>query len=189
MNKGKLIIISAPSGSGKSSIISRIINDPQLKLEFSISATTRPPREGEVNGVHYHFLSVEEFKDAIANDALVEYEEVYPGRFYGTLKSEIKRIQENGKNVILDIDVKGGVNVKHMYGNDSLSIFIQPPCIEELRQRLLCRATDPIEAINQRVDKAAYELTFKEQFDCVVINDVLDVAVEQTRKLIYDFVK
>ena len=113
-NNGKLIIISAPSGTGKSTIIGRIIDDPALRLEFSISATTRSPREGEVNGVHYHFLSVEEFKDAIANDGLVEYEEVYPGRFYGTLKSEIARIQEKGNNAILDIDVKGGVNVKRM---------------------------------------------------------------------------
>ena len=189
MKKGKLIIISAPSGSGKSTIIGRIINDPDLKLEFSISATTRAPREGEIDGVHYHFITVEQFKEAIKNDALVEYEEVYPGRFYGTLKSEIERIQNNGKNVIFDIDVKGGINVKRLYGDNALSVFIQPPSIEALRQRLISRATDPIEAINQRVGKAEYELSFKDQFDTVVVNDNLDKAVEQTRQLLYDFVK
>ena len=188
-NHGKLIIISAPSGTGKSTIIGRIIDDPALRLEFSISATTRSPREGEVNGVHYHFLSVEEFKDAIANDGLVEYEEVYPGRFYGTLKSEIARIQEKGNNAILDIDVKGGVNVKRMYGDNARSIFIMPPSIETLRQRLISRATDPIEAINQRVDKAAYEITFSDKFDKQVVNDDLDKAVEETRQLILDFIK
>lgn len=188
-NNGKLIIISAPSGTGKSTIIDRIIDDPALRLEFSISATTRSPREGEVNGVHYHFLSVEEFKDAIANDGLVEYEEVYPGRFYGTLKSEIARIQEKGNNAILDIDVKGGVNVKRMYGDKARSIFIMPPSIETLRQRLLSRATDSIEAINQRVDKAAFELTFSDKFDKQVVNDDLDKAVEETRQLILDFIK
>ena len=188
-NHGKLIIISAPSGTGKSTIIGRIIDDPALRLEFSISATTRSPREGEVNGVHYHFLTVDEFKQAIADDGLVEYEEGYPGRFYGTLKSEIARIQEKGNNAILDIDVKGGVNVKRMYGDNARSIFIMPPSIETLRQRLISRATDPIEAINQRVDKAAYEITFSDKFDKQVVNDDLDKAVEETRQLILDFIK
>ena len=189
MSHGKLIIISAPSGCGKSTIIGEIIKNPELRLEFSISATTREPRRGEVDGVNYYFLSTEEFEDAIRNDELVEYEEVYPGRFYGTLKSEIARIQEKGNNAILDIDVKGGVNVKRMYGDNARSIFIMPPSIETLRQRLLSRATDSIEAINQRVDKAAFELTFSDKFDKQVVNDDLDKAVEETRQLILDFIK
>ena len=188
MTPGKLIIISAPSGCGKSTIIGEIIKNPDLRLEFSISATTREPRRGEVDGVNYYFLTTEQFEKAIKNDELVEYEEVYAGRYYGTLKSEIARIQAEGKNVILDIDVKGGVNVKKMYGDNALSIFIQPPSIEVLRERLISRATDPIEAINQRVDKAAYELTFKDRFDVSVVNDDLNTAVQQTRSLIHDFV-
>ena len=186
-NNGKLIIISAPSGTGKSTIIGRIIDDPALRLEFSISATTRSPREGEVNGVHYHFLSVEEFKDAIANDGLVEYEEVYPGRFYGTLKSEIARIQEKGNNAILDIDVKGGINVKKQYP-EALSLFILPPSIETLRQRLLARATDDIETINQRVAKADFELTFADKYDVRVINDDLPKAIDETYNIVKEFI-
>ena len=189
MTPGKLIIISAPSGCGKSTIIGEIIKNPDLRLEFSISATTREPRRGEVDGVNYYFLTTEQFEKAIKNDELVEYEEVYPGRFYGTLKSEIARIQEKGNNAILDIDVKGGVNVKRMYGDNARSIFIMPPSIETLRQRLLSRATDSIEAINQRVDKAAFELTFSDKFDKQVVNDDLDKAVEETRQLILDFIK
>ena len=188
MKKGKLIIISAPSGSGKSTIIGKIIGDPDLRLSFSVSATTREPRAGEEHGVHYYFLSVEEFKSAIASNSLVEYEEGYPGLFYGTLKSEVERIQQEGRNVILDIDVKGGVNVKKLYGNDSLAIFIQPPSVEELRKRLIARATDPIEAINQRVSKAEFEIGFAPQFAALVINDVLGSAVEKTRSLISQFV-
>jgi len=189
MKKGKLIIISAPSGTGKSTIIGKIITDPELKLKFSISATTRTPRDGEQDGVHYHFLTIEQFKKAIENDELVEYEEVYAGRFYGTLKREVERIQNSGNNVIMDIDVKGGMNVKRIYGETALSIFIQPPSIEVLRERLLSRATDSLDAINQRVDKAAYELSFSDKFDCIVVNDDLEKAVNKTRKLISDFVK
>lgn len=189
MSHGKLIIISAPSGCGKSTIIGEIIKNPELRLEFSISATTREPRRGEVDGVNYYFLSTEEFEAAIRNDELVEYEEVYTGRYYGTLKSEIARIQAEGKNVILDIDVKGGVNVKQKYGNDALSIFIQPPSIDTLRHRLLSRGTDSIEAINQRVGKAAFELTFADSFDCRVVNDVLREAVDEVERIISDFIK
>ena len=183
MTPGKLIIISAPSGCGKSTIIGEIIKNPDLRLEFSISATTR-----EVDGVNYYFLTTEQFEKAIKNDELVEYEEVYAGRYYGTLKSEIARIQAEGKNVILDIDVKGGVNVKEKYGDAALSIFIQPPSIETLRHRLLSRGTDSIEAISQRVGKAAFELTFAERFDRVVVNDILREAVDEVEKIIKDFV-
>ena len=188
MNKGKLIILSAPSGSGKSTIISHIIYDERLALEFSISATTRSPRGGEQHGVHYYFLPLEEFKSAIANDELVEYEEVYPGRFYGTLKKEVERIRNAGRNVILDIDVKGGVNVKRMYAADALSIFIQPPSVEELKRRLESRATDSADAIAPRVEKAEFELSFAPQYDVVVINDNLEEAVENTRNTILNFI-
>lgn len=187
-DKGKLIIISAPSGCGKSTIIGEIIKDDNLKLEFSISATNREPRRGEADGVNYYFLSTEEFKNAIANDELVEYEEVYPGRFYGTLKKEISRICNAGNNVVLDIDVKGALNVKRMYGEDALSVFIMPPCIDTLRHRLLSRGTETVEAINQRIGKAEFEISFAKQFDKIVVNDVLIDAINETHKLIADFV-
>lgn len=188
MQKGKLIIISAPSGCGKSTIIGEIIKNEDLNLSFSISATTREPRRGEIDGVNYYFLSEEDFRKAIANDELVEYEEVYPGRYYGTLKSEIERICNSGKNVILDIDVKGGINVKQQYGAEALSIFIMPPSVDVLRQRLLYRNTDTIEAINERVGKAEYEISFAGKFDCKIINDVLETAIEETEQTIKNFV-
>ncbi|MBQ4917489.1 MAG: guanylate kinase [Muribaculaceae bacterium] len=188
MAKGKLIIISAPSGCGKSTIIGEIIKNEGLNLAFSISATTRAPRGEEIDGVNYYFLSEDEFKQAIANDELVEYEEVYPGRYYGTLKKEIARICESGKNVILDIDVKGGINVKKKYGAEALSIFIMPPSVEVLRERLISRATDTAEAIAERVGKAEYEISFAGEFDCRVVNDKLDVAVKETEQIITDFV-
>ena len=154
--KGKIIIISAPSGTGKSTIINALLDRGEIDMKFSISATNRQPRGEEVHGVNYYFLSDDEFRSAIAQDAFVEYEEVYPGRFYGTLKSEVERITAEGHNVILDIDVKGGLNVKKLYGEDALSIFIQPPGLEVLRQRLTSRATDSAEAIEQRLAKAEY---------------------------------
>lgn len=189
MSKGKLIILSAPSGCGKSTIIGKIINNPELNLAFSISATTRNPREGEKHGVNYYFLSVEEFRKAIENDELVEYEEVYPGRYYGTLKKEIERICNLGKNVILDIDVKGGINVKKQYGNEAKSIFIMPPSVEVLRQRLLTRGTETEESLAERIGKAEYEISFAPQFDSMVVNDNLSEAVNKTEQIIIDFVK
>lgn len=189
MKTGKLIIISAPSGTGKSTIIGNIIDDQRLKLEFSVSATTRSPRTGETDGVSYYFLTVDDFKKRIEENAFAEYEEVYPGRYYGTLKSEIERINANGKNVILDVDVKGGINVKKLYGSHALSIFIQPPSVEVLRERLISRATDSIEEIEKRTSKAAYEMSHASQFDKVVINDVLDKAIEDVRTLILEFVE
>lgn len=188
MTAGKLIIISAPSGSGKSTIINEVIKDESLKLEFSISATTRPPRRGETDDVNYYFMTPDEFKAAIAADEFAEYQEVYEGRFYGTLKREIERINEEGKNVVLDIDVLGGINVKKMYGNHALAIFIKPPSIDILRHRLLSRGTDSIEEIERRVSKAEFELGYADQYDQQVVNDVLRVAIDETHDIILDFV-
>ncbi|MBO4995381.1 MAG: guanylate kinase [Muribaculaceae bacterium] len=185
---GKIIIISAPSGCGKSTIINALLEKGEIDMQFSVSATNRQPREGEVNGVNYHFLTDEQFKNAIAVDAFVEFEEVYPGRYYGTLKSEVSRRCDEGHNVILDIDVKGGVNVKKMYGDKALSIFIQPPSVETLRQRLVGRGTDSPEAIEQRVGKAEFEISFAPQYDVVVINDDLNEAIEATGNVIKNFV-
>jgi len=188
MEQGKLIIISAPSGSGKSTIIGHIMQDESLRLAFSVSATTRPRRGQEVHGVDYYYLTADEFKRMIANDELVEYQEVYEGRYYGTPKSEVDRITGMGKNVVLDLDVLGGVNVKKMYGDRAISIFIQPPSVEVLRQRLINRGTDSMEDIKARVDKAEFEISFGPQFDYTVINDNLDDAVAQVHDLIAEFI-
>ena len=188
MKQGKLIIISAPSGSGKSTIIGRIMQDESLRLAFSVSATTRPRRGQEVHGVDYYYLTTEEFQQKIANNELVEYQEVYEGRYYGTLKSEVERITAMGNNVVLDLDVLGGVNVKKMYGDRALSIFIQPPSVEVLRQRLINRGTDSMEDIKARVDKAEFEISIGPQFDYTVINDDLETAVNQVHDLITDFI-
>lgn len=158
-----------------------------VDLKFSVSATNRSPRPGEVNGVNYHFITTEEFRRAIDNDEFVEFEEVYPGRFYGTLKSEIIHRCERGETVVLDIDVKGGVRVKEMFGDDALSVYILPPSVEELRRRLEGRGTETPEAIEQRVNKAEYELSFAPQYDVRIVNDDLASAVDETEKAIIDF--
>lgn len=189
MRKGKLIVISAPSGTGKSTIIGELMKDESLKLEFSISATTRPPRGTEQHGVEYYFLTLDDFKQRIERDEFAEYHEVYEGRFYGTLKSEIKRITDKGNNVVLDLDVLGGIDVKKIYGKKAFAVFIKPPSIETLRQRLLSRGTDSIEDINNRVARAEYELSLADQYDCCVVNDVLADAVDKTREIITNFVK
>ena len=186
--EGKLIIICAPSGSGKSTIIGRIINDERLRLAFSVSATTRPRRGEEVHGVDYYYLTEEEFKKHIENDDFAEYQEVYPGRFYGTLKSEIARINADGKNVVLDIDVLGGMNVKKIYGDHALSIFIAPPSIEVLRERLIKRGTDSMEDIERRISKAEFELGYSDKCDHIVINDDLETAVAEVHHLVDTFV-
>ena len=188
--EGKLIIFAAPSGSGKSTIINSIMADggaEDLNLHFSISATSRAPRGEEKNGVEYFFLTPEEFRQKIANDEFVEYEEVYTDKFYGTLKSQVDKQLANGENVIFDVDVNGAMNIKKLYGKRALSIFIQPPSIEELRDRLEKRAIDAPEVIAQRVERAKYELEQAEHFDEVVINDNLEVAKVEARALVEDF--
>lgn len=185
---GKLIIFSAPSGSGKSTIINHLL-ERDLNLAFSISATSRDPRGEEVHGREYFFLSPDEFRVRIAKGEFLEYEEVYPNRFYGTLKSEVQSQVEQGQNVVFDVDVVGGCNIKSYYKDKALSIFIQPPSIEELRKRLHGRATDTPEVIEQRISKAEYELSFASKFDKVIINDNLEEAQEEAYKIIKEFIE
>lgn len=188
--QGKLIIFAAPSGSGKSTIINSIMGDggaEELNLHFSISATSRAPRGTEKNGVEYFFLTPEEFRQKIANEEFVEYEEVYTDKFYGTLKSQVDKQLAAGENVIFDVDVHGAMNIKKVYGKRALSIFIQPPSIDDLRQRLESRGTDAPDVIEQRLKRAAYELTFAEKFDEVVVNDNLEVAQVEAAALVEDF--
>ena len=188
MNTGKLIIFSAPSGSGKSTLVNYLMEQhPELQLAFSISCTSRAPRGKEQNGVEYFFLSPEEFKKKIANDEFLEYEEVYEDRFYGTLKSQVEVQSQAGQNVVFDVDVKGGVNIKKHYGSRALSVFIQPPSVEELRNRLVGRATDAPEVIEQRLSKAEYELSFADKFDRIVINDDLEKAKVDVYNVIKQF--
>ena len=188
--EGKLIIFAAPSGSGKSTIINSIMadgGDEELNLHFSVSATSRAPRGEEQNGVEYFFLSPEEFKAKIANDEFVEYEEVYKDKFYGTLKSQVDKQLAAGENIVFDVDVNGALRIKRLYGKRALSIFIQPPSIEELRSRLEKRATDAPEVIEQRIERAKYELSQAENFDEVIINDNLGIAQGEARALVEDF--
>lgn len=188
MNTGKLIIFSAPSGSGKSTLVNYLMEQhPELQLAFSISCTSRAPRGKEKNGVEYFFLSPEEFKKKIANDEFLEYEEVYEDRFYGTLKSQVEVQSQAGQNVVFDVDVKGGVNIKKHYGSRALSVFIQPPSVKELRNRLVGRATDAPEVIEQRLNKAEYELSFADKFDRIVINDDLEKAKVDVYNVIKQF--
>lgn len=179
----KAVIFSAPSGSGKSTIINYLLKQG-LRLRFSISATSRAPRGAERDGVEYYFLTPDEFRRRVANDEFLEYEEVYPDKFYGTLKSEIERIHREGDHVIFDVDVVGGCNIKRYFGEKALSIFIQPPSVEVLRERLVARGTDAPEVIEDRVAKATYELGFASRFDRVIINDDLARAEEETLKAV-----
>ncbi|MCR4765707.1 MAG: guanylate kinase [Bacteroidaceae bacterium] len=186
---GKLIIFSAPSGSGKSTIINYLLKDhPELKLAFSISATSRAPRGTEKQGVEYFFLTAEDFRQRIDKGDFLEYEEVYPGRYYGTLKTQVEKQSEAGQNVVFDVDVKGGVNIKKFYGDRALSVFIQPPSIEVLRQRLEKRGTETAEVINDRIARAEFELGFAPLFDKVVVNDDLEEAKAKTLQVIMDFI-
>lgn len=177
---GKLLIFSAPSGSGKSTIINWLMQEhPELNMHFSISCTSRAPRGQEQNGVEYFFLTPDEFREKIQNDEFVEYEEVYTDRYYGTLKSQVEKQLAAGENVVFDVDVHGAMNIKKVYGDRALSLFIQPPSIEELRRRLNGRGTDAPEVIEQRIARAEYELTFAEKFDAIVINDDLENAKQE----------
>jgi len=184
----KLIIFSAPSGAGKSTLVRHLLAQG-LDLQFSISATSRLPRGEEQHGVEYYFLTPDEFRKRIAENDFLEYEEVYTDRFYGTLKSEVERILAEGKNVVLDVDVVGGLNIKEAYGDRALSIFVMPPSIEVLRQRLEKRGTDTPEAIEHRLNKAEYEMSFAPQFDIVICNDDFDRARTETLEVITDFIK
>lgn len=187
MASNKVIIFSAPSGAGKSTIVNHILK-LYPELEFSISATSRAPRGEERHGKEYYFFSAEEFRKMIAEDKFVEYEEVYAGSFYGTLKSEVERIWAKGHTIIFDIDVKGGVNLKRIFGDKAMSVFIQAPSVEILRQRLIGRGTDSMEAIEKRVAKAASETEFAAgKFDHIIVNDNLDKALAEAERLIEDF--
>lgn len=185
---GKVIIFSAPSGSGKSTIVNRLLEE-MPRLEFSISATSRQPRGTEQNGVEYYFFTNDEFRERVAADEFLEWEEVYAGTSYGTLKSEIERIWSVGNVAVFDVDVVGGVNIKRIFAEEALSVFIMPPSVEELRVRLIARATDTTEAIERRVAKASAELEYAPQFDRVVINDNLEEAVSQVRQLVMEFIE
>ncbi|MBQ1818686.1 MAG: guanylate kinase [Bacteroidales bacterium] len=183
---GKVIIVSAPSGAGKTSIVKHVL-DYLPELRFSTSATTRTMREGEVNGKDYHFLSVSDFKKGIERDEFLEWEEVYHNQFYGTLKSEIQRIWDEGKVVIFDVDVKGGLNIKKYFGDKALSIFVEPPTVQELENRLRKRGTETEESLRKRMEKAEYELSFAPQFDKVILNDNLDDARAEMIHTIREF--
>lgn len=189
MKKGKLIVLSAPSGSGKTTILRHLMNFPELNLEFSISCTTRAPRGEEQNGKDYYFISPEEFKEHIHNGDFVEWEEVYRDNFYGTLKSEVERIWAEGKNVIFDIDVAGGLRIKHKFPEETLAVFVKPPSVDELKRRLKERSTESEDKINMRIAKAHVELATAPQFDKIIKNYELEVALEEAHQLVHDFLK
>ncbi len=183
----KVLIFSAPSGSGKSTIVNHILGLYPDSMEFSVSATSRPPRGEEQDGREYYFLTAEKFRQMIEEDKFVEYEEVYEGRFYGTLKSECERIWGAGHVIIFDVDVKGGVSLKKYFGDAALSIFIKAPSVEVLRERLIKRGTDSPEAIEERVAKAKLELAYAPQFDYLLVNDDLSTAFAESEKVVEDF--
>ena len=184
--EGKLFIFSAPSGSGKSTIVQHLVK-LDLDLAFSISATSRPPRGDEIDGREYHFISPESFRLKIENNDFIEWEEVYPGQFYGTQKSEVDRIWNSGQHALFDIDVVGGLNLKKEYGKQALSVFIKPPSLEELEQRLLVRGTDDARALKERLGKAEYEMGFSPQFDHIIVNNSLEKALAEAKSLVRNF--
>jgi guanylate kinase len=186
MKEGKLIIFSAPSGAGKTTLVKHLLNCG-LNFGFSISATTRKPRGEEINGREYYFLSKEEFKAKIDNNEFLEWEEVYPGSFYGTLKSEVERICNKGENIVFDVDVAGGYHIKRLYGDNALAVFVQPPSIEELKRRLISRSTESPDIIQSRVEKAEHEMTYSGFFDVIIVNDKLEVALKEAENLVRAF--
>ncbi|WP_420603298.1 guanylate kinase [Flagellimonas sp.] len=185
---GKLIIFSAPSGSGKTTIVKHLLKQPELNLAFSVSATSRPRRGREKDGVNYYFMSISEFKNHIKNEDFLEWEEVYRDNFYGTLKSEVERLWAEGKNVIFDIDVVGGLRIKKKFPEETLAVFVKPPSVDELKIRLKKRSTESDDKINMRVAKASVELATAPQFDKIIKNYDLDIALKESHKLVADFV-
>ncbi len=185
---GKLIVFSAPSGSGKTTIVQYLLKQPELNLEFSVSATSRKPREGEVAGKDYYFISLKEFKQHIKNNDFLEWEEVYRDNFYGTLKTEIERIWAKGKNVIFDIDVVGGLRIKKKFPKETLAVFVKPPSVDELKIRLKKRKTESEEKINMRIAKASVEMATAPQFDYIIENDELEKALKEAKELVFQFI-
>jgi guanylate kinase len=188
MSEGKLVIFSAPSGAGKTTIVRHLLSK-NFNFGFSISATTRKPRGEEQNGREYYFMSAEEFRNKVKRDEFLEWEEVYPGCFYGTLKSEVDRILKNGQNILFDIDVAGGSNIKKYYGDKALAVFVQPPSIQELENRLIGRSTDDPEVIRERIAKAEYEMGYTDLFDLIIINDKLEDALKEAEEKIGQFLE
>ena len=184
--KKKVIIFSAPSGAGKSTIVGHLLKKFPV-VEFSVSATSRKPRGEEKDGKDYYFFTPNEFEDKISNGDFVEYEEVYKGSYYGTLKTEVERIWEKGNIIVFDIDVKGGLNLKRLYGKNSLAVFIQPPSVTVLRERLINRATDDAQAIEKRIAKANEELAFANEFDTIIVNDNLELALNKAEEIVLNF--
>lgn len=187
--KNKILIFSAPSGSGKTTIVNRLLSEGILDAEFSVSATSRAPRKGETHGKEYYFLSPEEFRRRIEAEEFLEWEQVYADTYYGTPRSELARIWENGRVVVLDVDVVGGLNIKRMYPEESLAIFIMPPSIEELRARLEGRGTETPDKVDMRIAKAEREISFSKDFDVIIVNDDLEKAVEEARRTVLAFLE
>ncbi|MDR2009764.1 MAG: guanylate kinase [Bacteroidales bacterium] len=185
----KVLIFSAPSGAGKTTVVKHLLQQKKFNLDFSISATSRTKRENEVNSKDYYFLSAEEFKSNINAGEFLEWEEVYPDCFYGSLKSEVERLFSEGKNVVFDVDVKGGINIKDYYKDRALSVFIMPPSVDELENRLKLRSTDHKDAIKMRIEKAIYEISFADKFDVVIINDDLDKTLKETESIVETFLR
>ena len=186
--EGKLLIFSAPSGAGKTSIVRALLGRVD-GLEFSVSACSRPMRSGEKDGVDYYFLSPAAFREKIEQGQFLEWEEVYPGSYYGTLKSEVSRIWDKGKHVVFDVDVAGALSIKEHYGNKALSVFVMPPSVEELRKRLVLRKTETEESLQKRIGKARHEMGFSDRFDRILVNEDLDTAIEEAEKLVTEFLE